>query len=96
MESESKRILQEASVIGRSFLYDILRKITDLKEKCDMCLSALERMDLIKARSLQPELEYIFNHALTQEVVYNGLLIKEREEIHGRIAGVIEELFSEI
>ena len=95
MESESKRILQEASVIGRSFLYDILMKVTGLKEKCDMCLSALERMDLIKARSLQPELEYIFNHALTQEVVYNGLLMKEREKIHGRIAGVIEELFSD-
>ena len=95
MESESKRILQEASVIGRSFLYDILKKVTELKEKCDMCLSALERMDLIKARSLQPELEYIFNHALTQEVVYNGLLMKEREAIHGRIAGVIEELFSD-
>jgi len=95
MESESKRILQEASVIGRSFLYDILKKVTELKEKCDMCLSALERMELIKARSLQPEMEYIFNHALTQEVVYNGLLMKEREEIHGRIAGVIEELFSD-
>jgi class 3 adenylate cyclase/tetratricopeptide (TPR) repeat protein len=95
LEGESKRILQEASVIGRSFLYNILRKITELKEKCDMCLRALERMDLIKARSLQPELEYIFNHALTQEVVYNGLLIKEREEIHGRIAGVIEEIFSD-
>jgi len=95
MESESKRILQEASVIGRSFLYDILKKVTELKEKCDMCLSALERMELIKARSLQPEMEYIFNHALTQEVVYNGLLMKERAEIHGRIADVIEELFSD-
>jgi class 3 adenylate cyclase/tetratricopeptide (TPR) repeat protein len=95
LESELKRILQEASVIGRSFLYDILRKVTDLNEKCDVCLSALERMDLIKARSLQPELEYIFNHALTQEVVYNGLLMKEREEIHGRIAAVIEDLFSD-
>ncbi|MBW1787271.1 MAG: AAA family ATPase [Deltaproteobacteria bacterium] len=95
LESESKRILQEASVIGRSFLYDVLRKVTDISDKCDMCLSALERMDMIKARSLQPELEYVFNHALTQEVVYNGLLMKEREEIHGRIAGVMEDIFSD-
>jgi len=95
LEGELKRILQEASVIGRSFLYDILKKVTELKEKCDMCLSALERMELIKARSVQPEMEYIFNHALTQEVVYNGLLMREREAIHGRIAGVIEEIFSD-
>lgn len=93
LEEETKRIIQEASVIGRSFLYDILRKVTAIKEKCDISLSALERLDLIKARTLQPELEYIFNHALTQEVAYNGLLIKEREDIHGRIAAVIEDLF---
>jgi tetratricopeptide (TPR) repeat protein len=38
-------------------------------------------------------LEYIFKHALTQEVVYNGLLKKERKEIHERIGQVMEELF---
>ena len=93
LRTEDKRVLQEASVIGRAFLYDILKKVTDLKEKCDMCLSSLERMDLIKTKSLDPELEYIFKHALTQEVTYNGLLKKEREEIHERIAQVIEEVF---
>ncbi len=42
---------------------------------------------------MQPELEYIFKHALTQEVVYNGLLIKERRSIHEKIGLVMEELF---
>ncbi|PQP33340.1 hypothetical protein C6A37_13420, partial [Desulfobacteraceae bacterium SEEP-SAG9] len=32
-------------------------------------------------------------HALTQEVVYNGLLKKERKEIHERIGLVMEQLF---
>jgi class 3 adenylate cyclase/tetratricopeptide (TPR) repeat protein len=95
LEIEAKRVLQEASVIGRAFLYDILKMVTDLREKCDTYLSGLERSDLIKIRSLDPELEYVFKHALTQEVVYNGLLKKEREEIHGRIARVIEELFQD-
>ena len=44
---------------------------------------------------MQPELEYIFKHALTHEVVYNGLLKKERREIHERIAMVIEQLFKD-
>jgi class 3 adenylate cyclase/tetratricopeptide (TPR) repeat protein len=93
LEQESKRILQEASVIGRSFYYEILRKISELKEKIDKCLSGLERLDFIKAKSIQPELEYFFKHALTQEVVYNGLLKKERRKIHIRIGQVIEQLF---
>jgi len=93
LEREMKRILQEASVIGRAFLYEILKKITDLKEQADRCLHELEQLDLIRTRSFKPDLEYIFKHALTQEVVYNGLLKKERQEIHERIGLVMEELF---
>jgi class 3 adenylate cyclase/tetratricopeptide (TPR) repeat protein len=95
LEQESKRILQEASVIGRSFYYEILKKISALKEGIDKCLRGLERSDLIKAKSIQPELEYFFKHALTQEVVYNGLLKKERRKIHGCTGKVIEQLFSD-
>ncbi|MBN2178511.1 MAG: AAA family ATPase [Deltaproteobacteria bacterium] len=95
LERETKRILQEASVIGRAFLYEILQRISDLKEYIDKSLMNLERLDLIKTRSLQPELEYIFKHALTQEVVYNGLLMKERRLIHEKIALVMEGLFQD-
>jgi class 3 adenylate cyclase/tetratricopeptide (TPR) repeat protein len=93
LENETKRILQEASVIGRAFLYDILKRISELREQIDTHLIGLERLDLIKPRTLQPDLEYIFKHALTQEVVYNGILKKEREVIHEKIGCVIEELF---
>jgi class 3 adenylate cyclase/tetratricopeptide (TPR) repeat protein len=93
LEKETKRILQEASVIGRAFLYEILKRITVIEGLVDQSLSGLERLDIIRAKSMQPELEYIFKHALTQEVVYNGLLKKERREIHERIGLVIETLF---
>jgi class 3 adenylate cyclase/tetratricopeptide (TPR) repeat protein len=93
LEQESKRILQEASVIGRSFYYEILKRISEIKDNIDRSLSGLEHFDLIKTKSIQPDLEYIFKHALTQEVVYNGLLKKERRKIHERIGCVIEELF---
>jgi class 3 adenylate cyclase/tetratricopeptide (TPR) repeat protein len=95
LEKETKRILQEASVIGRVFLYEILKRITELKEQIDRSLHGLERLDLIRTRTLEPDLEYIFKHALTQEVVYNGLLKKERQVIHEKIANVMEELFRE-
>jgi class 3 adenylate cyclase/tetratricopeptide (TPR) repeat protein len=93
LEIKSKTILQEASVIGRTFLYEVLKRITETKEYIDQGLMILERLDLIRAKILQPDLEYFFKHALTQEVVYNGLLKKERQKIHDRIGRVMEEFF---
>jgi class 3 adenylate cyclase/tetratricopeptide (TPR) repeat protein len=95
LEKETKKILQEASVIGRAFFYEILKKVTELKQDIDLCLRGLEQLDLIRTRSLQPDIEYMFKHALTQEVVYNGLLKKERQEIHQRIGLVMEQLFQD-
>jgi class 3 adenylate cyclase/tetratricopeptide (TPR) repeat protein len=95
LETETRRILQEASVIGRAFLYEILIKITEREDRIERRLSNLERLDLIRTRSLQPDLEYMFKHALTQEVVYNGLLKKERQKIHEQIALVMERLFQD-
>ena len=37
----------------------------------------------------------MFKHALTQEIVYNGLLKKQRQEIHEQIAQVIESVFKD-
>lgn len=82
LEKETKRILQEASVIGRAFLYEILKKVTELGDRIDPGLNVLERLDLIRTRTIQPDLEYMFKHPLTQEVVYNGLLKKERQAVH--------------
>jgi tetratricopeptide (TPR) repeat protein len=95
LEKEIKRILQKASVIGRAFFYEILKKITELEDRIDRGLSTLERLDLIRTRSIQPDLEYMFKHPLTQEVVYNGLLKKERQAIHEQVALVMEQLFQD-
>jgi class 3 adenylate cyclase/tetratricopeptide (TPR) repeat protein len=95
LETGTKRILQEAAVIGRAFLYDILQRVTELQDRLESGLGTLERQDLIRTRSFQPDLEYIFKHPLTQEVVYNGLLKKERQEIHEQIARVMETVFQD-
>jgi len=92
---EAKLIIQEASVIGRAFLYEILKKITQLQDHIDKSLSGFERLDLIRTQSVQPDLEYVFKHALTQEVIYNGLLKKERRKIHELIGLVMEQLFTD-
>jgi len=93
LDMETKRVLQEASVIGRAFFYEILKRITVLKHDIDGFLKGLEQLDIIRTRSLQPDLEYMFKHSLTQEVVYNSLLKKERLAAHERVALVMEQLF---
>jgi class 3 adenylate cyclase/tetratricopeptide (TPR) repeat protein len=92
---EVKRLLQEASVIGRSFYYEILKKISEIGTDVKAHLGVLERLELINVTRQQPDLEYLFKHALIQEVVYSGLLKKERRMIHERIARVIEEVFAD-
>jgi len=58
LSSESKKILHEASAIGRSFYYEILKRVTEFKEGVDKCLNGLEHLDFIKVKSLKPDLEY--------------------------------------
>jgi len=93
LERETKYIVQVASVIGRTFRYEILKRTSGLKDQIDRSLANLERVDLIRTRSLQPDLEYIFKHSLTQEVVYNGLSESDRRQFHEKIGLIMEEMF---
>ncbi len=93
LEQAVRRIVQEAAVIGREFLYEILKRITAYSEQLAGCLSELQRLDLIRLHQSQPDLEYVFKHALTQEVAYAGLLKKERRAIHERIGLVMEQAY---
>ena len=58
-------------------------------------LSALESADLIRKGHVDPDLEYLFKHALTQEVAYQGLLRSKRHELHGRVGEAMERLLGE-
>jgi class 3 adenylate cyclase/tetratricopeptide (TPR) repeat protein len=94
LEDNLKRIMQVASVIGREFAFRILQSISDLKEDLKSELLNLQGLELIYEKSLFPELEYVFKHALTQEVAYNSLLSNRRKDIHKRIGRAIEELYT--
>jgi class 3 adenylate cyclase/tetratricopeptide (TPR) repeat protein len=95
LEENLKRTMQVASVIGRDFAYRILQTITGMREELKSYLINLQGLEFIYEKSLFPELEYIFKHALTQEVAYNSLLVKRRKEIHDRIGKAIEELYQD-
>lgn len=52
-------------------------------------LGTLEASGLIKLAALQPELEYLFRHALVQDAAYGSLLKQERRALHARAAEVL-------
>ena len=45
-------------------------------------LGTLEASGLIEIAALQPELEYLFRHALVQDAAYASLLKQERRTLH--------------
>ena len=93
IEEDLKAVMQVASVIGRDFAYRILQSITGTREGLKSHLLNLQGLELIYEKSLFPELEYIFKHAITQEVAYNSLLLQRRKELHERIGQAIETLY---
>ncbi|MCH7479171.1 MAG: hypothetical protein IIA14_13860, partial [SAR324 cluster bacterium] len=95
LEVPNKRLLQEAAVIGQNFVYEVLNRITETGRKVAPRLGGLEQQGLIRTLALEPDLEYMFKHPLTQEVVYHSLLIRERQAIHERVGQAIEEVLHE-
>lgn len=93
LSEDLKQTMQVASVIGRDFAFRILKSVTTLGEDLRVHLANLVGLEILYEKALYPELEYIFKHALTQEVAYESLLKQRRRAIHGRIAQAIEELF---
>jgi predicted ATPase len=93
LDTQTRLTLQTASVIGRSFLYRVLEKISDSAITLDKQLGSLERAELLREAGRMPELEYIFKHDLARDAAYNTILNRKRREVHQRVAEAIESLF---
>ena len=96
LPERAKGILQTGSVAGREFSHDLIKMVVDQsEEKLLSNLSVLKDSELLYERGIYPKSTYIFKHALTQEAVYDSLLLKRRKEVHEKIGGAIEKLYSE-
>jgi len=87
-----KRTVQTASVIGREFALGLLRRVSGLQDKLEQNLAELKRIELIYEKTGFGDLEYVFKHALTQDVAYASLLQSERRRLHALIGAAIEEV----
>jgi predicted ATPase len=59
----------------------------------DKHLLSLQRVELVRAANLLPELQYMFKHELARDAAYGSILNRNRREFHRRVAEAIEALF---
>src|SRR5204863_9529363 len=56
-------------------------------------LVTLERSGLIQVAAVQPELEYLFRHALVQDAAYSSLLKQDRRALHKLAAESVLQVY---
>ena len=94
LAEELKQTLQGAAVVGRRFGVSLVSRV--LNEKRDHVadhLRELHGLDFVFPAAQEPELLYSFKHALTQDVVYAGVLERRRRTYHTAAGIGLEELY---
>jgi class 3 adenylate cyclase len=92
----AKEVAQVGAAIGREFSHALLSAVVR-KPDADFG-SALDRLiasGLLFRQGQPPHATYLFKHALVQDTAYGTLLRSQRQELHARIAKVLEQEFQE-
>ncbi|QEG41175.1 protein kinase domain-containing protein [Roseimaritima ulvae] len=90
-------VVRTAAALGREFSYPMLAASGDLPDqRLQLELDKLVQDQLIFRRGVPPDCHYTFKHALLQDAVYDGMLKRERREIHGRIADALLNQFQDV
>jgi class 3 adenylate cyclase len=93
LPSDEKRVLQDASVVGRVFWATILQSM--LEAPVGAALGALENKGLIVTRptsSLRDETELVFRHGLIREVAYESIPRARRASAHAEVGRWIQDV----
>jgi class 3 adenylate cyclase/tetratricopeptide (TPR) repeat protein len=87
----AKRTAQVAAVLGRQFRRSQLVQLLE-GEGVDVAaqVDELEARGIFHRKTILSDDEYRFGESLTQEVAYEGLLLKERRQLHERVAQMLE------
>ncbi len=93
----AKEIGQIGAVIGREFGYELIapvaqRPAAELRSGLDRLVEA----GLLFCRGLAPQSSYLFKHALVQDAAYSTLLRTRRQEMHARVAALLEQHFADL
>jgi tetratricopeptide (TPR) repeat protein len=92
-----REIAQIGAAIGREFSYELIEAVAPMPQaQLDEALARLSESGLAFRRGTPPDAIYLFKHALVQDAAYDSLLKRRRQELHAKIARVIEQHFPTI
>jgi class 3 adenylate cyclase/tetratricopeptide (TPR) repeat protein len=97
LPEREKRLLQQASVIGKKLSERVLKRICGLGDsELQTAIRVLRDAEFLYEESLFPHVEYAFKHPLTQEVAGRSQLKERRAETHAAVARAIEDLSGDL
>ena len=92
-----REIAQIGAAIGREFSYELIEAVAPMSQpQIDESVARLCKSGLAFRRGTPPEAIYTFKHALVQDAAYDSLLKGRRQELHAKIARVIEQRFPSV
>jgi predicted ATPase/class 3 adenylate cyclase len=96
LSAQEKELLQTLAVLGREFPLGLVKHVIFTPDDAlERGLSRLQAGEFIYEQPAAGEVEYVFKHALTQEVAYNALLIERRKLLHERAGEALESMYAE-
>ena len=88
----AREVAQVGAVLGRDFVYALLRDVAGLDESAlQPALERLTEADLLFVEGAPPEANYRFKHALIQDAAYDSLLKSRRQALHRRAAEILRD-----
>lgn len=95
IDEATRDLVRIAAIVGRTFLYRIIKEVAVGIEDIDIRLAYLTDLQLITASQRTGEMAYSFKHGLAQETVYLSMLPQKRKNLHLEVASAIERIFSD-
>ena len=89
LSDPARETLSAAAIIGQRFSFDVLREVRHVEERAlEGEIREFIEQQLVSEASGRDD-EYAFRHALTREVVYDDLLVRERRRLHRAVADAL-------
>jgi class 3 adenylate cyclase len=94
LSAEQKELLQTLAALGRESSLGLITQVASHPNtQLERMLADLQAGEFIYEQPAATGVEYVFKHALTQEVAYNSLLIERRKQLHERAGQALESIF---
>jgi class 3 adenylate cyclase len=92
---DEKELLRTLAILGREFPLGLVRRVMrNSNDELEAMLSRLQAGEFVYEQPAFPEPEYIFKHALTQQVAYHSLLIERRKQLHESAGQALESMYA--